>query len=113
MSHRTTSAWTSSGGRRAYEENRCSLRALPLAFTALVYYARTPLRRLIPTVLVRLATDDGEVTFRARWQQPPIELQRMIMFRLRKGHPLWFEDDRGRDLCFKPEAVWAAVVDGR
>lgn len=105
--------WTGCGGPTASEENRCSLPGLPLAFTTMVYYARTPLRRLIPTVLVRLATDDGEVTFRARWRQTPIELQRMILFRLRRGHPLWFEDDRGRDLCFKPEAVWAAVVDAR
>lgn len=69
--------------------------------------------RRIPTVLVRLATDDGEVVFRARWKRRPIELQRQILYRLREGKPLWFEDDRGRDLCFRPEAIWGAVVDGR
>lgn len=84
-----------------------------ISVQAMVYYARVPLRQLIPTVLVRLATDDGEITFRARWRHSPLELQRMILFRLRRGRPLWFEDDRGRDLCFKPEGVWAALVDGR
>ncbi|HET9984697.1 MAG TPA: hypothetical protein VFQ38_13965 [Longimicrobiales bacterium] len=79
----------------------------------MVYYGRIPLRDLIPTVLVRLATEEGEVTFRARWKQSPLELQRNILYRLRRGHPLWFEDDRGLHLCFKPESIWAAMVDGR
>lgn len=79
----------------------------------MVYYARVPLRDLIPTVLVRLATEDGVVAFRARWRSTPLELQRLISFRLRRGHPLWFEDDSGHDLCFKPERIWAAMVDGR
>ncbi|MGH7503719.1 MAG: hypothetical protein ACREL7_18490 [Longimicrobiales bacterium] len=79
----------------------------------MVYYARVPLRDLIPTVLVCLGTEDGEVTFRARWRSTPLELQRLIWFRLRHGRPLWFEDDRGHDLCFKPDRIWAAVVDGR
>jgi hypothetical protein len=79
----------------------------------MVCYARVPLRRFIPTVLVRLLTDDGEVVFRARWKRPPIELQRCILFSLRRGRPLWFEDEAGRNLCFKPELVWAAMVDGR
>jgi hypothetical protein len=79
----------------------------------MVYYARIPLRRLIPTVSVLLRTDDGEVSFRARWKRSPLELQRLILFRMRRGKPLWFEDDRGRDLCFRPEAVSAALVDGR
>jgi hypothetical protein len=79
----------------------------------MVYYARVPLRGRIPTVGVRLATEEGEVAFRARWKASPLELQRLIVFRLRNGRPLWFEDDRGRDLCFKPEYVWAAMVDGR
>jgi hypothetical protein len=78
----------------------------------MVYFARVPLRRLIPTVIVRLATEDGDVTFRARWKHSPLDLQRNIQFRLRRGRPLWFEDDRGRDLCFRPETVWAAVVGG-
>jgi hypothetical protein len=77
------------------------------------YYSPVPVRRQIPTVLVRLATDDGEVAFRARWSRPALELQRRILFRLRAGKPLWFEDERGHDLCFRPEAVWGAVVDGR
>lgn len=77
-------------------------------------YAAAPGRAgRIPTVTVRLATDDGEIVFRARWRRAAVELQRRILYRLREGKPLWFEDDRGRDLCFRPERVWAAVVDGR
>lgn len=79
----------------------------------MVYYARVPIRALIPTVLVYLATDDGEVTFRARWKRSPLELQRLILFRMRNGKLLWFEDERGRDVCFRPEVVRAALVDGR
>jgi hypothetical protein len=79
----------------------------------MVYYARHSLRLLIPTVLVRLMTEEGEVAFRARWKLTALELQRRITFRLRQGQPLWFEDETGRDLCFKPERVWAALVDGR
>jgi hypothetical protein len=79
----------------------------------MVYYARVPIRTLIPTVLVSLATDDGQVSFRARWKRSPLELQRLILFRMRNGKLLWFEDDRGRDVCFRPEAVRAALVDGR
>lgn len=79
----------------------------------MVYYAKVPIRRLIPTVLVRLATEDGEIVFRARWKQSALDLQRVILFKLRKGKPLWFEDERGRDLVFRPERVLAALVDGR
>jgi hypothetical protein len=79
----------------------------------MVYYARIHLRTLIPTVLVQLATEDGNVAFRARWKRSPLELQRMILFRMRNGKLLWFEDERGHDLCFRPEAVRAALVDGR
>lgn len=79
----------------------------------MVYFAKIPIRRLIPTVLVRLATEDGEIVFRARWKRSALDLQRIILYRMRKGKPLWFEDDRGRDLVFKPELVWAALVDGR
>ncbi len=79
----------------------------------MVYYASVPLRVLIPTVLVRLGTEDGEIAFRARWKRSPLELQRSILHRLRNGNPLWFEDEWGHDLCFRPESVWAAVVDGR
>jgi hypothetical protein len=79
----------------------------------MVYFASVPLRRLIPTVLVRLETDDGEIAFRARWKSSPLDLQRLIMFKIRRGRPIWFEDDRGHDLCFRPEAVRAAVIDGR
>jgi hypothetical protein len=71
------------------------------------------LRRLIPTVLVRLETDEGEIAFRARWKASPLDLQRLILFKIRRGRPIWFEDDRGHDLCFRPEAVRAAVIDGR
>jgi hypothetical protein len=79
----------------------------------MVYYARVPIRSLIPTVHVSLATDDGEVSFRARWKRSPLELQRLIVYRMRNGKLLWFEDDRGRDVCFRPEAVRAALVHGR
>jgi hypothetical protein len=79
----------------------------------MVYFARVPLRALIPTVLVRLATEDGEISFRVRWKESPLELQRMILYKLRRGRPLWFEDEWGHDLCFRPERVRAALVDGR
>jgi hypothetical protein len=79
----------------------------------MVYFASVPLRRLIPTVLVRLETDEGEIAFRARWKSSPLDLQRLILFKIRRGRPIWFEDDRGHDLCFRPEAVHAAVIDGR
>lgn len=79
----------------------------------MVYFARVPLRVLIPTVLVRLATEDGEIAFRARWKHSPLELQRTILFKLRKGRPIWFEDEYGHDLVFRPERITAALVDGR
>jgi hypothetical protein len=79
----------------------------------MVYYARVPIRTLIPTVHVSLATEDGQVSFRARWKRSPLELQRLIVFRMRNGKLLWFEDERGRDVCFRPETVRAALVDGR
>lgn len=79
----------------------------------MVAFARIPLRGLIPTVGVLLATEDGEIAFRARWRRSPLELQRAILFRMRNGSPLWFEDEWGHDLCFKSERVWGAVVDGR
>ena len=74
-------------------------------------YAPAPTtRRRVPTVVVHLATDDGDVIFVARWQKRAVDLQRRIVYRIRLGMPLWFEDDCGRDLCFKPERVWRAVV---
>jgi hypothetical protein len=79
----------------------------------MVYYARVPMRALIPTVRVQLTTDYGEVMFRARWKRAPVELQRLILFRMRSGRPLWFEDHRGHDLCFRPEVVRAALVYGK
>lgn len=79
----------------------------------MVYFARVSLRELIPTVLVHLATDDGDVSFRARWKRTPLELQRSIVFCMRRGMPLWFEDEWGHDLCFRPERIFAAAVDGR
>jgi hypothetical protein len=79
----------------------------------MVYYARIPLRRFIPTVLVRLATEDGEIAFRARWRRSPLELQRTILYKLRKGKLVWFEDEYGHDLVFRPERIVAALVDGR
>jgi hypothetical protein len=89
---------------------------LPIASISvarMVFYARVPLRRLIPTVLVRLATDEGEIAFRARWRRTPLELQRVILFKLRRGKALWFEDEWGHDLVFRPERIWGALVDGR
>lgn len=74
---------------------------------------RVPLRTRIPTVRVRVATDDGELTFRARWQQRPIDLQRRIMYLLRQGQPIWLEDEWGHGICLKAECVWGAAVDGR
>lgn len=79
----------------------------------MVLYRRIPIRELIPTVVVRLATDDGVVVFRARWKASALELQRNILFRMRQGSLLWFEDEWGHALCFKPEKVWGAMVDGR
>jgi hypothetical protein len=79
----------------------------------MVYYARLPLRLLIPTVVVRLATEDGDIVFRARWKRSALELQRTILYKLRKGKPVWFEDEYGHDLVFKPERIFAALVDGR
>jgi len=79
----------------------------------MVFFARFPLRDLIPTVLVRIATEEGEIAFRARWKESPLQMQRLISYRLRKGRALWFEDESGHDLCFRPEMVRAALVDGR
>ncbi|HEY0671425.1 MAG TPA: hypothetical protein VGD27_04110, partial [Longimicrobiales bacterium] len=79
----------------------------------MVYYARIPLRRMIPTVLVRLSTEDGEVVFRARWKYSALELQRTILYKLRKGKLVWFEDEYGHDLVFRPERIVGALVDGR
>lgn len=79
----------------------------------MVYYARVPLRRLIPTVVVRLATEEGEIVFRARWRHSALELQRTILYKLRKGKLVWFEDEYGHDLVFKPERIVGALVDGR
>jgi hypothetical protein len=79
----------------------------------MVYYARVPLRHLIPTVLVRLATEEGEVVFRARWKHSALDLQRTILYKLRKGKLVWFQDEFGHDLVFRPERIVAALVDGR
>ena len=79
----------------------------------MVYFAPTPLRRLIPTVLVRLSTDDGVVAFRARWRNSPLELQRFILYKMRSGKLIWFEDEWGHNVVFRPECVTGAMVDGR
>ena len=71
------------------------------------------MRRFIPTVLVRLATEDGEIVFRARWRSSALDLQRTILYKLRKGKMVWFEDEYGHDLVFRPERIVAALVDGR
>lgn len=74
---------------------------------------KVPLRTRIPTVLVRLATDDGEVSLRARWHHRPIDLQRRILFLLRQGKPIFLEDEWGRSVSFRAECVWGAAVGGR
>ncbi len=51
--------------------------------------------------------------FRARWKASALELQRLISFKLRRGRPLWFDNEWGHNLCFRPEGVRAAMVDGR
>lgn len=79
----------------------------------MVFYTRKPLRCLIPTVLVRLITDDGEIAFRVRWKESALDLQRSILFRLRQGTPLWFEDEWGHTVSFRPEHICGAMVDGR
>lgn len=72
---------------------------------------RIPLRTQIPTVRVILATDDGEVHVRARWNRRPIDLQRRILFLIRQGHSIFLEDEWGHGICFRPEHVWGARVD--
>ena len=72
-----------------------------------------PLRSRIPTVHVSLATDDGEVSFRARWKDRPIDLQRRILYLLRQGKPIFLEDEWGHAVCMRAECVWGAAVDGR
>lgn len=67
----------------------------------------------MPTVFVRLSTDDGEVAFRARWRHTSLELQRIILFKIRCGKLLWFEDEWGHSLTFRPERISRALVDGR
>jgi hypothetical protein len=79
----------------------------------MVYYARIPLRVLIPTVTVHLRTDDGDLSIRARWRNSPLQLQRLILHRMRNGRLLWFEDEWGHHVCIRPESVSAALVDGR
>ena len=74
------------------------------------YGAAHVTRCSVPTVIVHLATDDGDVVFRARWKERAVDLQRRIVYRIRLGMPLWFEDDAGRDLCFRPERIWRAMV---
>lgn len=74
---------------------------------------QVPLRTRIPTVRVRVATDDGELSFRARWRHRPIDLQRRILYLLRQGKAIWLEDEWGRSVCLKAECVWGASVDGR
>lgn len=74
---------------------------------------QVPLRTRIPTVHVRVATDDGEISFRARWKDRPIDLQRRILYLLRQGKPIWLEDEWGHAVVLRAECVWGASVDGR
>jgi hypothetical protein len=80
---------------------------------AMIYPRQVAMRTRIPTVRVRLATDDGEVSFRARWRDRPIDLQRRILYLMRQGKPIWLEDEWGHSVCLRAECVWAAAVDGR
>lgn len=73
---------------------------------------RVLLRTRIPTVLVRLATDDGEVSLRARWKDRPIDLQRRILYLLRQGKPIFLEDEWGHGVCLRAECIWGAAVGG-
>jgi hypothetical protein len=79
----------------------------------MIYPRQVPLRNRIPTVGLRLATDDGQLSFRVRWRDRPVDLQRRILYLLRQGKPIWLEDEWGRAVCFRAECVWGAVVDGR
>lgn len=80
----------------------------------MIYPSRkVTLRSRIPTVRVHLATDDGEVTVRARWKDRPIDLQRRISFLMRQGSAVFLEDEWGRTICLRPECIWGATVDGR
>lgn len=80
----------------------------------MIYPTRhVPLRTRIPTVRVHLATDDGELSLRVRWQRRPIDLQRRILFLMRQGDPIFLEDEWGHGVCLRPECVWSATVDGR
>ncbi|MFW6206292.1 MAG: hypothetical protein ACOC5I_03565 [Gemmatimonadota bacterium] len=80
----------------------------------MIYPSRkVTLRSRIPTVRVRVDTDDGEVCLRARWKDRPIDLQRRISFLMRQGHAIFLEDERGRTVCLRAECVWGATVDGR
>lgn len=74
---------------------------------------QVPLRTRIPTVDVTLATDDGEVTVRARWNHRPIDLQRRILFLMRQGQTIFLEDEWGHGVCLRPECVWSARVAAR
>jgi hypothetical protein len=74
---------------------------------------RVPLRSRIPTVRVTVATDEGELTLRARWNRRPIDLQRRILFLMRQGKTIFLEDEWGHGVCLRPECVWSASVDGR
>lgn len=85
----------------------------PYSLRSMGYTIGCLLRDLIPTVVVRLATDDGEVTFRARWKGSPEGLHRRILFCLRDGRRLWFEDEWGHTRTFSAERVIGAMVDGR
>lgn len=80
----------------------------------MIYPTRhVPLRTRIPTVRVKIATDDGEIELRARWNHRPIDLQRRILFLMRQGSPIFLEDEYGHAVCLRPECVWGATVDGR
>ncbi len=79
----------------------------------MVYFARGILGYRFPTVIVRLSTEDGELVMRARWQRTALELQRSILFSIRRGRPIWLQDQWGHDVCLRPEAIWGAMVDGR
>jgi hypothetical protein len=104
--------WTACGGTVVFEKRLKGIVRRDTVET-MIYPRQATLRTRIPTVRVRLATDDGELSLRARWRDRPIDLQRRILYLLRQGKPIWLEDEWGHAVCLRAECVWAAAVDGR
>lgn len=71
------------------------------------------LRSRIPTVRVRVATEEGDMDIRARWRQRPIDLQRRIVYLMREGKPIFLEDEMGHTVVLRAECVLGATVGER